>query len=355
MNFNPKMTGMFAATAFCAFATTGALSADLGGNCCADLEERISELEATTARKGNTKQTLTVYGQVNKAILHFKLDDDSDTRVIDNPLSGSRFGFKGSSKINKDLEIGFKLELGVSENGDSDTFSVRQSNVYAKGSFGTLTIGEQDFASSGAAEVNLASTPSSTLLSLGPIDSVYFGGSVSPYDGGNGRAVRYDSPTIGGFVVSASWGAARLPGGIDEDDTYDVALRYANEFGGLRVAGAIAYRDEGDETAKIGSASVMHMKSGAFISGSIGAYDFGPDTLETWHLMGGMESKWNSLGKSTLYVEYSDTKDLDLTFWGVGFTQSIDAAATELYAGARMYDADGEDAFSLLAGVKTRF
>ena len=33
----------------------GANAADLGGNCCADLEERVAELEATTARKGNRK------------------------------------------------------------------------------------------------------------------------------------------------------------------------------------------------------------------------------------------------------------------------------------------------------------
>ncbi len=32
-----------------------AQAADLGGNCCADLEERVAELEATTARKGNRK------------------------------------------------------------------------------------------------------------------------------------------------------------------------------------------------------------------------------------------------------------------------------------------------------------
>jgi hypothetical protein len=30
-----------------------ASSADLGGDCCADLEERVAELEATTVRKGN--------------------------------------------------------------------------------------------------------------------------------------------------------------------------------------------------------------------------------------------------------------------------------------------------------------
>ncbi|MFO7297388.1 MAG: porin, partial [Pseudomonadota bacterium] len=37
-----------------------AQAADLGGNCCADLEERVAELEATAARKGNRKVSLTV-------------------------------------------------------------------------------------------------------------------------------------------------------------------------------------------------------------------------------------------------------------------------------------------------------
>lgn len=37
-------------------------AADLGGTCCADLEERIAELEATTARKGSRKVSLTVSG-----------------------------------------------------------------------------------------------------------------------------------------------------------------------------------------------------------------------------------------------------------------------------------------------------
>ena len=38
--------------------TAPARAADLGGDCCADLEERIAELEATAARKGNRKVSL---------------------------------------------------------------------------------------------------------------------------------------------------------------------------------------------------------------------------------------------------------------------------------------------------------
>ena len=46
-----------------------ASAADLGGNCCADLEERIAELEATTARKGNRKVSLTVSGWVAEQVM----------------------------------------------------------------------------------------------------------------------------------------------------------------------------------------------------------------------------------------------------------------------------------------------
>ena len=34
------------------FANGPVKAADLGGDCCADLEERVAELEATTVRKG---------------------------------------------------------------------------------------------------------------------------------------------------------------------------------------------------------------------------------------------------------------------------------------------------------------
>ena len=37
-----------------------ARAADLGGACCADLEERIAELEATTASKGSRRVRLAI-------------------------------------------------------------------------------------------------------------------------------------------------------------------------------------------------------------------------------------------------------------------------------------------------------
>src|SRR4029079_16927678 len=47
-------------------ATHPAKAADLDGGCCADLEERVAELEATTVRKGNERVSVTLSGWVIK-------------------------------------------------------------------------------------------------------------------------------------------------------------------------------------------------------------------------------------------------------------------------------------------------
>src|SRR5262245_29199938 len=60
---------------------TGANAADLGGNCCADLEERVAELEATTARKGNRKVSLTISGWVAEQITWWDNGEESNVYV----------------------------------------------------------------------------------------------------------------------------------------------------------------------------------------------------------------------------------------------------------------------------------
>jgi hypothetical protein len=56
-------------------------AADLGGDCCADLEERVAELEATTVRKGNKKVSVTLSGWVIKAVNWWD-DGDLDHFIV---------------------------------------------------------------------------------------------------------------------------------------------------------------------------------------------------------------------------------------------------------------------------------
>ena len=68
--FKTTSLAALAATAFVfSGAVTPASAADLGGNCCADLEERIAELEATTVRKGNRKVSLQISGYVSHHVM----------------------------------------------------------------------------------------------------------------------------------------------------------------------------------------------------------------------------------------------------------------------------------------------
>ncbi len=92
---------------------TTANAADLGGDCCADLEERIAELEATTARKGNRKVSLEIYGQINQEVLFWDDGFEDNAYLVTNDNARTRIGFKGKAKIDSDWEAGYRLEIGV--------------------------------------------------------------------------------------------------------------------------------------------------------------------------------------------------------------------------------------------------
>ena len=92
--------------------TGSASAADLGGNCCADLEERIAELGATTARKGNRKVSLTISGWVAEQVMWW--DDDVETNVyvsgIGTTLS-SHFKLTGQAQISPGWSAGYVIHV----------------------------------------------------------------------------------------------------------------------------------------------------------------------------------------------------------------------------------------------------
>ena len=94
-----RKAALIAASGLLSLGAAPAFAADLGGNCCADLEERIAELEATTARKGNRKVSLTVSGWVNQAVFFWDDGVESNVYVGTNSLEQDRFRFNGEAKI----------------------------------------------------------------------------------------------------------------------------------------------------------------------------------------------------------------------------------------------------------------
>jgi predicted porin len=357
-----RITLAVAASMLLGAAMTPAKAADLkGSGCCADLEERVAELEATTARKGNRVVSLQIYGDITQGLLFFDNGEQSDVFVTDNDALGSVLGFKGEAQIKPGLKAGYKMEFQVQsasssavtedEDDPDDNFSIRHNHLYIESErWGRITLGQASTAADGAAQVDLsnsliaASPDQGTLFSPGGVGAgLFLGEYASDFDGGRNDIVRYDSPTIAGFVASASWG---------DDDYVDVALRFTKEFNSIKFAAAIAYAEDetenGDFSQVIGSASIMHVPTGLFVSASAGERDFDTDVNASfWYAKGGIEKKWLPYGTTTLYGEYGQFNDITIEdteadLWGVGIVQHVDSAAMDFYAQARFWNIDDD-------------
>jgi hypothetical protein len=449
-------------------AMPSAKAADLGGDCCADLEERVAELEATTARKGNRKMSLTITGQVHRMVLFWNDGKDSDTYYgIDNTNSSSRFSFTGAAKVTPNVSMGFDITIEIEAGGTSSKLSqfdedgkvgtqingsgaasFNASNVDAyfgdarraawwieDKNLGRLTVGRYE--SAGAiTTIDLAGISAGASASVvlvngsflirGPTGQFYgiSWANIGDPAANQGRTelIRYDSPTIAGFVASASIGEA--------GDYWGVMLRYAGEFSGFRVAAGIGYENVSDRPTSASpnagpndlnpaitgadpevkawgaGLSVLHVPSGLFAQGHYMAAEFScgagvsgywgqtvdcKSDAKQWLIQAGITKNWFGLGNTAIFGEYSKSTDwgaakgagrdfgvstipgavavndvtsTELTVWGIGITQNIDAAATELYLNYRHFSADitaggaglpTEDFDAVIGGARVKF
>jgi hypothetical protein len=388
-------------------AASPAMAADLGGDCCADLEERVAELEATTVRKGNRNVSVTLYGWVNAGITWFDNGDDSDAYVIDNDAGGvSRIGVRGSGNIKPGWSAGYRLELsaggdglgGVTEDdgddgsgcgGTCNTVRVRHAAWWVESEqLGRVTVGQTDGAAGGIEGIDLSGAASWVAYN-GAQDwffsfSVIGGGGLlwsdvfDDFDVSRGSFIRYNTPSIAGFTASASWG---------EDDRYDVALRYSQDWGGLAVEAGVGYSNNSDDLPVVGAAnnpfsifddtnevetflaslSLYHASSGLFGVVSYGEKDanlVGFDNATNWYGKIGWRKNVTGMGETAIYGEYTRSEDVSPGVtgdqWGVGVGQDIDAVGGTLYLGYRHSEADvpgfaAEDFSQVLGGMVLPF
>jgi predicted porin len=362
--------------------TIPAHAADLGDGCCADLEERVAELEATTARKGNRVVSLQIYGQVNKALLFFDDGVNSDVFIVDPDSSGSRFGLKGSAKINSSLSMGYNIELDVQDSasdkvsqandeGVENEILVRHNYIYIQSeTLGRLSLGHSSTAADGANEIVLGNAIRTSNIHVGNNlfiqggDGLRLKNFASNFDAVRDDVVRYDTPSIYGFILSTSAG---------DNDYADAALRFKKEWNSVRVSAAVGYQWDGsgdqseiselDFETLSGSASIMHIPTGlygAFAAGRKEIKDADRDG-SFWYVQLGIEKKFLPYGTTTFYGEYGqyddiatlfeeDTASSEATRWGFGAVQKIDSAAMEVYAQATFWSFEQ----SVLAGESER-
>ena len=195
-------TGLAVAGLLSGISIAGA--ADLGSNCCADLEERIAELEATTVRKGNRKVSLTVSGWVAQQVLVWNDGIRTKAYIADlGDALASHVKFSGSAKINSDWSAGYVLHIEAISNeplaqsaagpADGKAVGVYQSYWFIKSSqLGQISVGLNSSATDNGA---LYPDPSGTIAAANYV----------LYDNNNFSLVR----SIGGQKVRTgqNWGS----------------------------------------------------------------------------------------------------------------------------------------------------
>jgi hypothetical protein len=362
-------------------------------------------------------------------------DDGHNSDVyygLDNTNSSSRFSFIGEAKVTGKVKIGFDITIehdaGASSSSvtqfdeDAGIAGYNANQAYSDDTplgarrmawwiehkdVGRMTVGRQESAgvvtTIDLGGIGVVASSSNTLIggglhlrsSDGDVYVAKLGNFSDPADAqGRTELLRYDSPTIAGFIFSASVGEA--------GDQWGAMLRYAGEFSGFRVAAGIGYEsiqdpltltasgavsvvdtnaaaNEPDIEAWGGSLAVMHVPSGLFAQGQYFEAEFGGpgnsaywgDFLgkrdsKAWQIQAGIAKNWTGLGNTAIYGEYSrltnwgagfglgkdytstdvgltqtfGVTDSEMTVYGLGITQNVDAAATTLYLGWRHYSFD---------------
>jgi hypothetical protein len=186
--------------------------------------------------------------------------------------------------------------------------------------------------------------------------SLDLGDFVTDLDGPRDDLIRYDSPSIYGFILSASWG---------DDDFWDIALRFQKEWNSVRFAFGIGYQDGDDDGGGddfeilSGSASVMHVPTGIYLAVAAGELEEdGFDDGDYWYAQLGVDKRWLPYGSTTIYGEYGQYNDFvagaassgtaladfilesEAERWGFGVVQNFESAALDIYANIIFYDFD---------------
>lgn len=359
-------------------------------DCCIAIEERVSELGATTVQKNAKPISINISGWSNIAMMLWDDGAETNTYILDNTYASTRFRFHGTAQIDAQWSTEYRIiieTLGArtaavdasNDNGAGPTLRVRDSKFYIRNKdLGSLSIGLSASPNDNIALYsNMAGLPAilsgaqgdflaNSSFAFGNLRAFQIAGSIQSGSFFDNyfltNIVRYDTPTIAGFNASIAWG---------EDDYWHTAITTSRNIGDFSFRAAASYHEfdenyaprsvskEANLQANLG---VMHNPTGLYIHGLYSGFNIETndpqndiDNIHGWHLQAGIKNKWNALGNTIVWGGYTEIRNgyqrttpaqlpsgtqVEMSKTQAGVIQEIDAAAMHVYATFEHHEAE---------------
>ena len=333
---------------------------------------------------------LKISGQVNRSILWGDNGDNDEIFYTDSDNSGTRFRFVATGRLNDDVTAGATIELQFESNSSTDIrfganggtggtasgatpVGERIGEVWLNSaSMGKLSLGQGNTATNGTSETDLSGTGLAQyslggggneglgFQNGGVLVGTRIGQAFTNLDGGSRRdRVRYDTPTFAGFRLSTS---------ASQGGRNDVALRYANQFAGARVAASIGFQNASavGATSERLSGSVSVLLDNGFNLTFAAADEnrkVGNDRNFFYGKVGFRTNSVSMYGKTSFSIDYYEGEDIQTATsgtsksYGFGAVQNLDPIGAQMYLSVRNHEIDGgaDDIFAIFTGMRIKF
>ena len=342
-----------------------------------------------TSRSG---AVTTFYGQVNLTYQSFDDGEETTSNIVDNGNWNSRLGFTYTQPIDE-ITLRYRFETGLTMRNSSlisqeatpewtdwEKTLLRWFEVALDTDYGTVSLGQGATASDGTSGLDDSFTFHAGATNstdgfgsfrfrddAGDLTGVSIGQVNNGFNGARRFRLRYDTPVVQGVMLSASYGQNVLTES-DDNDYYDVAIRWTGDIGDFAVRSAAGYQwidnPDGDDIRRVaGSVSVVHAPTGLNLALSAGQQIDGANFVWT---RAGWQKDFFDVGTTSLSVDYYNGSDFlsdgaRTENYGLYAVQSFDDASLDVYAGWRRFtysDLLGnsyQDADGILVGARFFF
>jgi len=307
---------------------------------------------------------MTISGQVNRAVMSADDGEKTETYFVDNTNSSTRFRFALTDQITDNILAGVMLEMEFQSNSSSavsranpqiaSELKERKAEVFFKGPFGEVYLGQGDGSANGYTHLDLSGTNVVALMGHahlfgggtrfleGNLTGPTVTGAIANFDfESRYDRIEYSTNQFGPLTLSATIGRKA-------DMIYEGAAQYRSDFSGGKFLAGIGYSTEevagpADSNDTIGGSASILLDNGlnAGLSYSQLEADADYKSDNTTFRVG------YKAGRHASSVDYGMTNDRaqkgdEATYIGLNYVFKPVGWA-ELYATGRVFSLDREN------------